>query len=169
MAGFLEGSSLPLLLPPRLILGEFQEFPRVLQVHLPAPGLPKCLGDLPRGSTQPPTSLDRETVKRRLGGRGGLQIDNFNKVDPLLSDRRAASLASPPPLRRQQPGPRSPEAAGSASGARDAAKIGQEGVCATLCPKAFISERLGLVWYRKKALQYRPTLHYFGVDLGRPK
>lgn len=99
VAGFLEGSSLPLLLPPRLILGEFQEFPRVLQVHLPASGLPRCLGDIPRGSIQPPDEFRQRNHEKAVGRAGsGLQTDNLNKVDHLLSDRRAASLASPPPF-----------------------------------------------------------------------
>lgn len=131
MAGFLQGSSLPLLLPPRLILGEFQEFPGVLQVHLPAPGLPRCLGDLPRGSTQPPYEFrqrNREKAARRA--RGDFRLTTLIKSTTCslpVEPRAWPPLPSPPPLRKQRSGPRSQEAAGNASGARDDAKIGQEG------------------------------------------
>lgn len=66
-------------------------------MHLPALGLPRCSGDLPRGSSQPPDEFRQRNREKAAGGREGLQTDNFNKVAHLLSDRRAASLASPPP------------------------------------------------------------------------
>lgn len=97
-------------------------------------------------------------MKRRLGGRGGLQTDNFNKVAHLLSDRRAASLASPPPLRSQPSGPRSWEAAGSANGARDDAKTGQEGPVPSSALKLSLHNDSAWSGTEKKALQYRPTL-----------